>query len=76
MRLRFQGEMMHCALCGKTQRSDPAVESGWTYIEYADQGGYVCPDHLPSNREMATKEEYAACYEVILAAVLGLRPDE
>lgn len=44
----FQGEMMECALCGRRQRSDPDVESGWTLIELEDDHYYVCTRHLNS----------------------------
>lgn len=46
--LLFQGEMMTCKLCGKTQRSNPKVESGWTALQMGYESGkqiivYICP---------------------------------
>lgn len=38
----FEGELMICAVCKKSKRSDPAVESNWTYIQYGGKAGYVC----------------------------------
>jgi len=41
----FRGEMMHCAICKRQQRSDPNRSSDWTLIQ-ADNlpGFYICPE--------------------------------
>lgn len=44
----FQGEMMTCDLCGRQERSDPQVESGWTVVELNDGHFYICTRHLNS----------------------------
>jgi len=45
IKLLFQGEMMVCIGCDKRQKSDPAVESGWTAIQVENEAPqYVCPD--------------------------------
>jgi len=37
--------MMVCAGCGKQQKSDPAVESGWTAVQVENERPqYICPD--------------------------------
>lgn len=65
----FLGEMMTCAICGKQQKSDPAVESDWRYIELGHKAGYVCPVHFPDDAH-ATREDYKAAYKVAIMAVL------
>jgi hypothetical protein len=40
----FGGEMMRCKLCGKTQKSDPKVESGWTAVTIDGHRYYFCPE--------------------------------
>jgi hypothetical protein len=41
----FGGEMMVCKSCGKEQKSDPKVESGWTAIQADNEKPiYICPD--------------------------------
>jgi len=40
----FGGEMMRCKNCGKEQRSNPRVESGWTAVQMDDHLFYYCPD--------------------------------
>lgn len=69
--LKFQGEVMVCAMCGKQQESDPAVESGWRYIQVGERGGYVCTDHFPANPETASKEEWSKFYQAAILAVMG-----
>jgi hypothetical protein len=39
----FQGELMTCANCGKTLKSDPHVESQWTAVEMDGKVIYICP---------------------------------
>lgn len=39
----FQGEMMMCVMCGKSKRSDPHVESGWTAVQADWVILYCCP---------------------------------
>ena len=68
--MKFMGETMTCVMCGKTQQSDPAVESGWTFLEIEGApGGYVCPDELPGPK--ATEAEFAAAYEKILRKLVS-----
>jgi hypothetical protein len=70
--LRFQGELMTCVMCGKTQQSDPAVESDWTFIEMeGTPGGYVCPDELAAAH--AGREPYQDAYTRILLKIAGAR---
>jgi hypothetical protein len=48
MSLPFSGEMMLCVLCGRTERSDPAVNSQWRMVEMDGQARfYACPQHFP-----------------------------
>lgn len=39
----FMGEMMICKDCGKRQKSDPTIESGWTVLEVDGKFYYFCP---------------------------------
>jgi hypothetical protein len=42
--LRFRGEDMTCRVCGKHYKSDPHVESQWTFVELQPNFGYyICP---------------------------------
>lgn len=69
--MKFMGETMRCIMCGKTQVSDPKVESGWTFIDMeGTPGAYVCPNELPG--EGATKEQFAQAYERILTKMAAL----
>lgn len=61
--LPFQGELMVCILCGKQKKSDPAVESGWTHLDFGGMGIYFCPDHLPGAG--ATRQDHQRAYEKI-----------
>lgn len=65
--LRFQGEMMQCIMCGKEEKSDPAVESDWTCVEAGSAGYYVCPDELP--KKGAVKQQYTIAWNKILRRV-------
>lgn len=38
---------MTCVLCGRAEKSDPAVQSNWTALEWGDDVHYICPDELP-----------------------------
>ncbi len=58
--LRFQGEIMTCALCGKQEQSDPHVESQWRCIEADDIAYYVCPAHFPADGVSA--EQFKTAY--------------
>lgn len=69
--LRFQSETMTCLMCGKTQKSDPKVESGWTFLEADGRGFYVCPDELPG--EKGTREEFSLAYAKILEKIVSQR---
>jgi hypothetical protein len=61
----FQGEMMMCAICGKQQQSDPAIESHWTIIEIEGDPKYICPKHLPLNDPHATRGDFIRAYRRI-----------
>lgn len=66
----FQGEWMKCFMCGKKQKSDPDVESDWSFIQYADQPGvYVCPGCLQDS-PAAQKGDFAAAYDKVLRKIL------
>lgn len=67
----FTGEPMTCCMCGKTQQSDPKIESNWTYIEVDGVGYYVCPDELPLNQKTATKWDFERAYTRILKHIMG-----
>lgn len=41
--LPFMGEWMQCNICGRKQKSDPHVESGWTCLTIDNERRvYVC----------------------------------
>ena len=63
--VRFQGEKMTCVVCGTTQWSDPAVETGWDCVEVDGVGHYVCPEE----RKGRTAAE---AYERILRKILEM----
>jgi hypothetical protein len=66
----FHGEMMTCHLCGKQQKSDPEIESGWTLVTlYGNFEVYICPDELGGLN--ATKAERAAAWEKVLRLLLS-----
>ena len=67
--LKFQGELMTCAICGKQEQSDPAVEKNWRYIEADGKGGYVCTDHFPPDG--ASEGEFSKAYQAAILAVIG-----
>ncbi len=66
--LRFQGETMTCCMCGKSQQSDPAVESNWRCLEVDRKPYYVCPVHFPADgaSSLAFKEAYLAVLRKII----------
>jgi len=45
----FQGEMMHCLICGANVKSNPRVESNWTIVEADGKACYVCPKCFGNN---------------------------
>lgn len=57
--MRFMGEMMECAICGKRQKSDLDVESGWTVIELDNVAYYVCPSHIGNPKWTASQHKEA-----------------
>lgn len=63
----FQGEWMTCAICRKSKRSDPEVESNWTYIQYGDKAGYVCPKCLQG---YAAKHGFQKAYVRAITRIL------
>jgi hypothetical protein len=71
--VKFMGEEMICILCGKIQQSDPAVESGWLYVEIDGQGFYVCPDHQPKEREIYSTKAWTEFYKIVILKVLEQR---
>ena len=66
--VRFQGEKMTCVVCGTTQWSDPAVETGWDCVEVDGVGYYVCPEERKAAKE--GRETYEAAYERILRKIM------
>lgn len=68
--LKFQGELMTCLLCNK-QQSDPAVESGWTFVEADGVGYYICPAELPGAG--GTAAQFKDAYDRIFARVIERR---
>jgi hypothetical protein len=67
--LKFQGEMMTCVMCGKEEKSDPKVESGWTCVEVDGKGYYVCPAEIPVD---GIKQQYEIAYRKILTKIAAL----
>lgn len=63
----FQGETMVCALCSKTQVSDPAVSSGWRRVEYGETVFYICPKHFPG--EKGTESEFKQAWAHVLRSI-------
>lgn len=49
--LPFMGEMMECALCKKSKRSDPNDIGSWTTVDLDDVRYYVCPTHLKPDKK-------------------------
>jgi hypothetical protein len=39
----FQGEVMTCDKCKRSEKSDTARQSGWTVIEIEGEAIYICP---------------------------------
>lgn len=66
--MKFTGEMMTCAICGKMQRSHPDIESGWTGIELDDSFFYVCTDHL--GKPHWSRQQHERAYFRVLAALI------
>lgn len=63
----FMGEMMECCMCGKTQQSDPNIESGWTVLEVDNEPFYVCPKHL--GKIHWTAKQHQKAYEKVLRRI-------
>jgi len=59
---------MKCALCGKQEKSNPDVESGWRGIEMDGVFFYVCPNELPPNG--STAKEYKKAYTRVLEILI------
>jgi hypothetical protein len=73
--LPFQGELMRCVLCDRSERSDPAVETQWRALDIDDRIFYACPDEFPPD-ETGTKEEFGMAYQLCFAAaMLNSLPD-
>jgi hypothetical protein len=64
----FQGELMTCCMCGKSQQSDRRTSSNWTTIDLEGQRWYVCPDELPLT-ERATVWDFRRAYEKIFRKI-------
>lgn len=59
--LPFQGEMMTCESCRKTQKSNPTVESGWTTVDVDGKRFYFCPacfERLMAGYAVSTKHKF------------------
>jgi hypothetical protein len=67
----FMGETMKCVMCGRTEKSDPKVESNWRMIEADDVKFYVCPLEFP--RDGASEEKFAKAYKKIVLKIARLR---
>lgn len=60
----FQGEMMTCIVCGRQERSNPAVKSDWRMLDADGYHFYFCPDEFPSNK--AGKEAFSEAYQIAI----------
>lgn len=65
----FTGELMSCVICGRQERSNPRVSSGWRMLQLDEHGFYVCPDELP--KEGASAAEYSKAYQVAIAVCVS-----
>ena len=63
----FAGELMHCVLCNKEQKSDPAVNSQWRAASVDGRTFYACTDHFPPDG--ASKEAFAEAYARFIGRV-------
>ena len=68
--LPFMGEVMICVMCGKSEKSDPAVESNWRSLSHDGKLHYACPEHFPSDA-MGTVEQFKAAYVAFLGEILA-----
>jgi hypothetical protein len=66
----FQGEMMHCIMCQKEEKSDPHVESGWTTIDLDGKRFYICPLHLGNPHW--TRKEHKRNWESVMRRITSL----
>lgn len=69
--LPFQGEAMTCVMCGRTQVSDPAVESNWRAITVDGEAYYACTREFPHDGARAGK--FAKAYARILSKIAALK---
>jgi hypothetical protein len=67
----FMGETMKCVMCGRTQKSDPKVETNWRVIEADGVKFYACPLEFP--RDGAGKEKFDKAYKKIVLKIARLR---
>lgn len=65
----FQGEMMNCVVCGRSERSNRNVESGWRCLEVDEFHFYVCPFELPADGDPASA--YKVAYQEVIACCLN-----
>jgi hypothetical protein len=68
----FQGEMMTCILCKRTECSHPDIITNWRAITITGRRTfYACPDHFPpdSARPRAFCNAYTAFIIAILHAI-------
>ena len=65
--LHFQGEQMTCVICGKQQKSNPAIESNWRCIQADGTNYYACTDEFPADG--ASSEEFQVAYLKVLIAI-------
>ena len=69
----FQGEVMICEICEKQIKSDPNIESGWTYIGQPGEGFYVCNDHL--GNEKWTKQQHREAWMAVMIFLVRKHPN-
>jgi hypothetical protein len=55
----FQGELMHCLICGEEEQSSPGKETQWRAIEWGNRLFYFCPDEFPPDDASSTEFERA-----------------
>lgn len=70
--LPFMGETMTCIMCGKLQKSDPAIKTDWRMVEADGVPYYVCPAHFPPDAT-ATAEQFKAAYRAVLLKIMETR---
>lgn len=67
----FTGEMMHCAICGRTQQSDRRRDSQWRVLDVDGERSYFCPAEFPP--DTASSDSFKLAYERALAFAVARR---